>query len=116
MGSSARPPREPHTTNNRMELTGVITALEAAEGAPQEEPTPIPGHVIDALQKGWPRAEGPWVDQVDKKPALNPDLWERLLALCERHTVRLHWVKGHADNPHNNRCERACELRREQKI
>ena len=63
-------------------------------------------YVIDALQKGWAkgwRARG-WIKS-DKKPALNPDLWERLLALCERHTVRLHWVKGHADNPHNNRCD-----------
>ena len=38
------------------------------------------------------------------KPALNPDLWGRLLELCEYHTVRTHWVKGHASNPYNNRC------------
>lgn len=62
-------------------------------------------YVIDALQKAGPRLEARGWIKSDKKPALNPDLWERLLALCERHTVRLHWVKGHADNPHNNRCD-----------
>ena len=63
-------------------------------------------YVIDALEKGWAkgwRARG-WVKS-DKKPALNPDLWERLLELCEYHRVNTHWVKGHADNPYNNRCD-----------
>ena len=41
----------------------------------------------------------------DRKPALNPDLWERLLALCDIHTLRCHWVKGHAENEFNNRCD-----------
>jgi len=97
---------EPHTTNNRMELTGVITALEALKEPCEVELYSDSKYVIDALQKGWAkgwRARG-WIKS-DKRPALNPDLWERLLALCERHTVRLHWVKGHADNPHNNRCD-----------
>lgn len=59
-----------------------------------------------ALEKGWAkgwRARG-WV-KGDKKPALNPDLWARLLDLCDRHQVKLHWVKGHASNPYNNRCD-----------
>ena len=43
--------------------------------------------------------------KADKKPALNSDLWARLLELCEYHRVSLHWVKGHADNPYNNRCD-----------
>lgn len=97
---------ERDTTNNRMELTGVITALEALKEPCEVELYSDSKYVIDALQKGWAkgwRARG-WIKS-DKKPALNPDLWERLLALCERHTVRLHWVKGHADNPHNNRCD-----------
>ena len=47
---------------------------------------------------------GGWV-KGDKKPALNPDLWARLLDLCDRHQVKLHWVKGHASNPYNNRCD-----------
>ena len=60
----------------------------------------------DALEKGWAvgwRKRG-W-KKADKKPALNPDLWSELLDLCERHTVQLHWVKGHAENPYNNRCD-----------
>ena len=91
---------------DRQELTGVITALEALKEPCEVELYSDSKYVIDALQKGWAkgwRARG-WIKS-DKKPALNPDLWERLLALCERHTVRLHWVKGHADNPHNNRCD-----------
>ena len=63
-------------------------------------------YVIDALQKGWAkgwRARG-WVKS-DKKPALNPDLWGRLLDLYEYHTVHLPWVKGHAENEFNNRCD-----------
>ena len=43
--------------------------------------------------------------KADKKPALNPDLWELLLNLVDTHTLRYHWVKGHADNPMNNRCD-----------
>ena len=97
---------EAHTTNNRMELTGVISALEALKEPCMVELWSDSKYVIDALQKGWAKgwkARG-WV-KADKKPALNPDLWDRLLALCDYHTVRLHWVKGHADNPNNNRCD-----------
>ena len=97
---------EGHTTNNRMELTGVITALEALKEPCEVELYSDSKYVIDALQKGWARswrARG-WV-KADKKPALNPDLWARLLELCEYHTVRTHWVKGHAENPYNNRCD-----------
>lgn len=97
---------EAHTTNNRMELTGVITALEALGEPCVVELYSDSKYVIDALEKGWAkswRAKG-WV-KADKKPALNPDLWERLLELCEKHQVNLHWVKGHADNEFNNRCD-----------
>lgn len=97
---------EPKTTNNRMELTAVIRGLEALTEPCVVELYSDSRYVVDALEKGWAKgwkARG-WV-KADKKPALNPDLWERLLALCERHTVRLHWVKGHAENPYNNRCD-----------
>jgi ribonuclease HI len=63
-------------------------------------------YVIDALEKGWAvgwRKRG-WIKS-DKKPALNPDLWELLLNLIEMHDVHYHWVKGHASNPKNNRCD-----------
>ena len=52
--------------------------------------------------RGWKKRG--WVKS-DKKPALNPDLWEQLLALTDRHQLRYHWVKGHAENPYNNRCD-----------
>ena len=95
-----------HTTNNRMELTGVIAALSLLKEPCIVELYSDSKYVIDALTKGWAkgwRARG-WV-KGDKKPALNPDLWEKLLDLCEIHTVRCHWVKGHAENPYNNRCD-----------
>ena len=97
---------EARTTNNRMELTGVIRALEALKETCQVELYSDSKYVIDALEKGWAkswRAKG-WI-KGDKKPALNPDLWERLLELCETHQVKLHWVKGHADNVYNQRCD-----------
>lgn len=97
---------EAQTTNNRMELTGVIAALEALKEPCVVELYSDSKYVIDGLDKGWAkswRAKG-WV-KPDKKPALNPDLWGRLLDLCEKHTVRLHWVKGHAENEFNNRCD-----------
>ncbi|MEG2421709.1 MAG: ribonuclease HI [Oscillospiraceae bacterium] len=94
------------TTNNRMELMGVISALEQLKEPCQVELYSDSKYVIDALGKGWAkgwRSRG-WV-KADKKPALNPDLWERLLALTEKHTMVLHWVKGHADTEYNNRCD-----------
>ena len=97
---------EAHTTNNRMELTGVIAALEALREPCIVELWSDSKYVIDALEKGWAkgwRAKG-WV-KADKKPALNTDLWGRLLDLCDYHKVHLHWVKGHASNPYNNRCD-----------
>ena len=79
---------EAHTTNNRMELTAGIQALSLLK-----EPC-----VVELWRKrGWVKG--------DKKPALNPDLWEKLLALAEIHTLCCHWVKGHAENEYNNRCD-----------
>ena len=97
---------EPETTNNRMELTAVIRGLEALREPCAVELWSDSRYVIDGLSKGgavgW-RARG-WVKS-DKKPALNPDLWARLLELAEIHTLTYHWVKGHAENEHNNRCD-----------
>ncbi len=97
---------EENTTNNRMELTGVIRGLQALKEPCIVELYSDSKYVTDALSKGWAvswRAKG-W-KKADKKPALNPDLWEILLDLCEIHQVRCHWVKGHAENPMNNRCD-----------
>ena len=97
---------EDSTTNNRMELTAVIRGLEALKEPCIVELYSDSKYVIDALEKGW--AEGwqkkGWI-KADKKPALNPDLWEQLLALTAKHQMQYHWVKGHADNPMNNRCD-----------
>lgn len=97
---------EDATTNNRMELTGVIRGLEALNQPCIVELYSDSKYVIDALDKGWARGwqRRGWVKS-DKKPALNPDLWERLLELCDYHTVHLHWVRGHAGNEYNNRCD-----------
>ena len=97
---------EDGTTNNRMELTAVIEGLKALKEPCIVELYSDSKYVIDALQKGWAvgwRKRG-WIKS-DKKPALNPDLWEVLLNLTERHELHYHWVKGHADNPMNNRCD-----------
>ena len=97
---------EAMTTNNRMELTGVIRALEALKEPCIVELYSDSKYVIDALEKGWVygwKKKG-WIKS-DKKPALNPDLWDTLLALTMKHELRYHWVKGHAENPMNNRCD-----------
>ena len=97
---------ESSTTNNRMELTAVIEGLSRLMEPCIVELYSDSKYVIDGLEKGW--AEG-WKKRgrikSDKKPALNPDLWEQLLHLTGIHTMRYHWVKGHADNPKNNRCD-----------
>ena len=97
---------EARTTNNRMELTAVIEALSLLKEPCEVDLYSDSRYVIDALTKGWARSwrARNWV-KGDKKPALNPDLWEKLLDLCERHTVRFHWVKGHAENAYNERCD-----------
>ena len=97
---------EPVTTNNRMELTAAIRALELLW-----EPCLVTLHsdsryLVDAMVKGWARgwqARG-WRRRGDEK-AKNPELWEQLLALCSRHSVTWDWVKGHADTEENRRCD-----------
>ena len=97
---------DPHTTNNKMELLGVISALELLKEPCQVALYSDSKYVIDVITKGWAKswkARG-W-KKADKTPAKNPELWDRLLSLLDRHTVTFHWVKGHADNPYNNRCD-----------
>ena len=98
---------EKQTTNNRMELSAVINALGALKESCIVELYSDSKYVIDALEKGWAlgwRKKG-WVKS-DKKPALNPDLWAELLELTAKHEMHYHWVKGHADNEYNERCDR----------
>lgn len=98
---------EAHTTNNRMELSGVIAALSALKEPCEVTLTTDSKYVADAVNNGWAlswRAHG-W-RKGDKSPALNPDLWEALLNLLDRHKVTFVWVKGHAGHPFNERCDR----------
>ena len=97
---------EAQTTNNRMEMTAVLRALEALKEPCRVVLCSDSKYVIDALSKGWAkkwRANG-W-KRGDKKPALNPDLWEQLLNACERHEIEYQWIKGHAGHPENERCD-----------
>jgi Ribonuclease HI len=97
---------EKDTTNNRMEMTAVISALSALKEPCEITLTSDSKYVLDALKLGWAKswkAKG-WIKS-DKKPALNPDLWERLLEEYDKHTVKLVWVKGHAGHKYNERCD-----------
>lgn len=97
---------EESTTNNRMELTAVIRGLQALKESCIVELYSDSKYVIDGLSKGWAAGwqKKGWIKS-DKKPALNPDLWEILLALTQKHEMHYHWIKGHAENPRNNRCD-----------
>ena len=97
---------EKTTTNNRMELTGVIEGLKALKEPCAVDLYSDSKYVIDALEKGWAvrwKKNG-WMRN-KKDPALNPELWEELLQLTEKHALTCHWVKGHAENDYNNRCD-----------
>lgn len=97
---------EASTTNNRMEMTAVISALSALKESCEVTVFSDSKYVIDSITLGW--AEGwkkrGWVKS-DKKPALNADLWEVLLELLKKHKVTFVWVKGHAGHPENERCD-----------
>jgi len=105
---------ERETTNNRMELTAVIEALKALKEPCIVQLYSDSKYVIDALDKGWARSwkKKGWIKS-DKKPALNVDLWEELLSLCDRNQLHCHWVKGHADNEYNARCDAMAVAERE---
>ena len=98
---------EAMTTNNRMELTAAIEALAALKEPCKVTLTSDSKYLVDAIEQGWARswqAKG-W-RKADKSPALNPDLWEKLLKLLDTHEVELVWVKGHDGHPYNERCDK----------
>lgn len=97
---------EKNTTNNRMELTAVIMALNALNQPCEVKLTTDSKYVCDAVNKGWVyswRKNG-WRKN-DKKPALNVDLWKELLSLLEKHEVEFIWVKGHNGHKYNEICD-----------
>ena len=98
---------EAHTTNNRMELSACIAALEELNKRCRVTLTTDSQYVANGINKGWAKSwkSRGWV-KADKTPALNPDLWERLLELCGQHEVEIIWVRGHAGHPENERCDR----------
>lgn len=98
---------DPMTTNNRMELLAVIEGLKCLK-----EPCAVTiysdsRYLVDAINQGWAVRwkQNGW-KRNKKDPALNPDLWDALLGLLEIHSCEFIWVKGHAENPYNNRCDR----------
>ena len=94
------------TTNNRMELLAVIVALETLKEPCRVSVYSDSQYVVDAIEKGWARrwkANG-W-KRNKKEAAINPDLWERLLNLTDKHAVTFKWVRGHAGNVENERCD-----------
>lgn len=103
-----------HTTNNRMELLGVISALEALKFPCKVRLTTDSKYVVDGITKGWAAGwqKRGW-KKSDGKPALNPDLWERLLKLLSVHDVEFCWIKGHAGHEENERCDRLAVAQRD---
>ena len=97
---------EADTTNNRMELTAVIEGLKALKEPCNVKLTTDSKYVADGLSKGWAESwqKNGW-RKADKKPALNPDLWEELLKLYKTHNVDINWIKGHTGHPENERCD-----------
>ena len=97
---------EPMTTNNRMELLGVITALSALREPCEVTLTTDSQYVVNAIEKGWLESwrKNGW-KKSDKSKVLNVDLWEQLLEQLERHKVSFVWVKGHNGHPYNERCD-----------
>ncbi len=96
-----------NTTNNRMELSGVIEALRLLKEPCEVNLYSDSKYVCDAITKGWAKGwqKNNW-RKADKKPALNTDLWEALLTLLQQHKVTVNWVKGHAGHSENERCDR----------
>ena len=97
---------EAQTTNNRMEIMGVIKGLEMLKEPCKVDLYSDSRYVIDAIEKGWALRwqKNNWMRN-KREEALNPDLWKQVLSLLGTHNVTCHWVKGHASNHENNRCD-----------
>lgn len=106
---------ERQTTNNRMELTAAIKALEALTEPCRVTLYSDSSYLVNGMTKGWAESwqKNGW-RKSDKKPALNPDLWERLLELCQIHKVEFVWIRGHDGDEYNERCDRLAVARRDE--
>ncbi len=98
------------TTNNRMELQAAIRGLEALKKPCDAVLVTDSQYVFNGIEKGWAKRwkEKGWMRSRREK-AQNADLWEKLLELCEGHRVRFQWVRGHAGNTENERCDRLAQ-------
>lgn len=99
------------TTNNRMELLAVIRGLEALKEPCRVNLYSDSKYVVDAIEKGWvvKWKQNGWMRN-KKERASNVDLWEQLLVMLANHQVKFIWVKGHADNPWNERCDELARM------
>ncbi len=95
------------TTNNRMELSAVIEGFKALNQKCEVEVYSDSQYVCNSINNGWVYSwkKNNW-KKSDKKPALNVDLWEKLLAEIEKHSVKFIWLKGHDGHPENERCDK----------
>ena len=94
------------TTNNRMELMGPIKGLETLNQSCRVTLHSDSRYVVDGIERGWAKQwrENSWMRYTGDQ-AVNPDLWGRLLDLCESHEVEFRWVRGHAGDVENERCD-----------
>ncbi|MBD2110016.1 ribonuclease HI [Nodosilinea sp. FACHB-13] len=94
------------TTNNRMEMMAAIAGLQALKHKCAVTIYSDSKYVVEAMMKGWAvrwRSKG-WM-RTKTERAVNADLWQQLLSLCEQHQVEFQWVKGHSGNVENERCD-----------
>jgi ribonuclease HI len=104
----------PNTTNNKMELTGVIEALKRLNEPCDVVLTTDSKYIVDSVNKKWVygwRAKN-WIKS-DKKPAMNVDLWEELLKLLDKHKVEFVWIKGHNGHKYNEKCDKLAVVERD---
>lgn len=107
---------EAHTTNNKMELQAVIEGLNALSKPSLVDLTSDSKYVLDGLKTwldGW-KKKG-WKTST-KAPVKNEDQWRQLDELRAKHTIRFHWIKGHADHPENSRCDQLAVMAREKLV
>jgi len=95
-----------NTTNNRMELMAIIAGLSALKEPCQVELYTDSQYIVNAINKGWAERwqKNGW-KRNKKETAKNPDLWQQILDLLQKHKVTFHWVRGHAGHPENERCD-----------
>ena len=108
---------EPETTNNRMELTAVISALSSLKKPCRVTVVTDSRYIVNAFNAGWIKS---WQTNgwrtADKKPVKNTDLWQELLSVMAQHKIDWQWVKGHAGHPENEQADRLAVSARDQAL